>query len=113
MKPFCLEAAKRGEPIVCRDGTPTNFIVHVPEASNGRKVVAMRDNGIIYIWHESGEFDKDEPTNWDLFMAPKTYTVWINIYGNNAIVYYSKQDADKAANPHRVGNRAYPVEIEE
>ena len=32
MKPFDLEAAKRGEPIVTRGGEAAKFIAHVPDA---------------------------------------------------------------------------------
>ena len=119
MKPFDLEAAKRGEPIQCRDGTPVKFIAHVPDAYNGPKVVAMRDKGVIYIWHESGEFVKDEKTDSDLVMAPKKRTVWVNFYFQQSAMYYESQDAANYAHNtfhedvNRIGNRAYPVEIEE
>ena len=39
MKPFDLEAAKRGEPIQCRDGRPVKFIGHVPEAHDHNRIV--------------------------------------------------------------------------
>jgi len=122
MKPFDLEAAKRGDPIVCRDGTPVKFIAHVPDAYNGPKVVAMRDKGVIYIWHESGEFVKDEKTDSDLVMAPKKRTVWVNLYGSSSIARYfsTEYEADQypswtdcISNINRIGNRAYPVEVEE
>jgi hypothetical protein len=118
MKPFDLEAAKRGEPIQCRDGTPAKFIAHVPDAYNGPKVVAMRDKGVIYIWHESGEFVKDEKTDSDLVMAPKKRTVWVSLYETGFDYHFDTEEeanecANAAVHDNRIGKRAYPVEIEE
>ena len=112
MKRFDLEAAKRGEPIVCRDGKPAKFIAHVPEAHpTQRFVVLVGEN--IYGYLESGQWTGIKKDQADLFMAPKKRTVWINIYGTSATVYCSEQDADKRAISWRIGNRAYPVEVEE
>ena len=55
MKPFDLEAAKRGEPIICRDGTPAKFIAHVPEANISERVVALMGTSI-ELFHESGMY---------------------------------------------------------
>ena len=46
MKPFDLEAAKRGEPIVTRDGRKAKFIAHVPEAKHYQKIVLLMEGGL-------------------------------------------------------------------
>ena len=116
MKPFDLEAAKRGEPIQCRDGTPAKFIAHVPEAYDGRQLIVLINNFIFTHFENGREYPSD--TDRDLFMAPKTKMVWVNFYPDGTgKFWYSPFNADADANllsaRPRLGNRAYPVEIEE
>lgn len=70
MKPFDLEAAKRGEPIVTRDGRKAKFIAHVPEANKDSQVVFLVGSDL-YIRQTSG-LGKRKTTysELDLFMAP-------------------------------------------
>ena len=117
MKPFDLEAAKRGEPIQCRDGTHAKFVAHVPDAVPSQRIIAqIRDN--VGLFHETGWWGQITPHCSDLFMAPKKRTVWVNLY-ENGWAYYgdSEYDANFNATDYktikRIGNRAYPVEIEE
>jgi len=119
MKPFDLEAAKRGEPIVCRDGTPAKFIAHVPEKI-GEDTVLVLMRGAIHTYHENGFYlESYQEDIYDLIMAPKKRTVWVNLYKDSKAIWYESNDlADKyheAYSLHRprIGNRAYPVEIEE
>ena len=112
MREFNLEAAKRGEPIVCRDGTPAKFVAHVLEAHPTQRLVVLVGENI-FGYMESGSWTGIKQDHADLFMATKKRTVWINIYGTSATVYCSEQDADKRAISWRIGNRAYPVEVEE
>jgi hypothetical protein len=122
MKPFDLEAAKRGDPIVCRDGRPAKFIAHVPEARLG-SVVALVDDRVC-TYYENGLMDEHEVMfySYTLFMAPKTRTVWVNFFkhSTDAAFYSTKEHADEQAEyrksicrSKRIGNRAYPVEVEE
>jgi hypothetical protein len=97
MKPFDLEAAKRGEPIF---DEVTGLVVHfVGVTKNANFVIEL--NNSIYRRNEL-----------ELRMAPKKRTVWVNLYH----VFYTEEDADAAdtiSNDHRIGGKAYPVEIEE
>lgn len=70
MKPFDLEAAMRGEPIVTRDGRKAKFIGYVPEAVGTEKVVALVA-GVIDTYQENGRFSYTVLTADDLFMAPQ------------------------------------------
>jgi len=122
MKPFDLEAAKRGEPIQTRDGRPVKFIAHVPEAREGDRVVMLFED-VVLASGESGHFYlSKEPHHYDLFMAPRKRTMWVNLhpyagistsYGYPATVYATKEMADAVSNQDRQGNRAWPLEIEE
>ena len=66
MKPFDLEAAKRGEPIVTRDGRQARFIAHVPDAPPAQRVVCITDLGV-NTHYETGDFIANDSPN-DLFM---------------------------------------------
>ena len=116
MKPFDLEAAKRGEPIVCRDGTPVKFIAHVPEAYEQLRVVFLRGKQVQAVY-ESGKEFRDCEDRFDLFMAPKKRIVWVNLYPDRVAGnwYDSEADANRGSSSlwNRIGGKAYPVEIEE
>jgi len=111
MKPFNLEAAMRGDPIVCRDGRLARFVAYVPDADETERLVVLVDGGI-YVLHEDGQYVNGEISFCDLFMAPKKQTLWINIYPDSACVYHSEQEANMNANPARLYGRAYQVEVE-
>jgi len=116
MKPFDLEAAKRGEPIVTRDGCKAKFIAHVPEAESLFKLAVLID-GEIFIFAEAGNYwsDKKDSTL-DLFMAPKKRTVWVNLLiSGKAFHYDTEESANRmiGSSDQRIGGKAYPVEIEE
>lgn len=110
MKPFNLERAKAGDPIVCRNGTPAKFIAHVPETSECSRVIGLSD-GLVFFYYENGFYAKDEPYVRDLFMAKKKRTVWINLYANE--IYENEDQARMFSRGGRINNKAYPVEIEE
>lgn len=122
MKPFDLEAAKRGEPIQTRDGQSAKFIAHVPEAQEHQRMVVFFD-GAVWVVGESGNFYQNKfASNHDLFMSPRKRTVWVNLhpyagistsYGYPATVYATKEMADAVSDQDRQGNRAWPLEIEE
>ena len=115
MKPFDLEAAKRGEPIQTRDGTPVKFIAHVPDAQEHQRMVVFFD-GAVWVVGESGNFYQNKfASNHDLFMSPRKRTLWVNLYPHDRVAqwYPDKELADRRAADERIGNRAWLLEIEE
>lgn len=81
MKPFNLEAAKAGKPLITRDGRRAKFLAHVPEATESHQVVIFveggrRPNG----YYENGSYLEDEEADTDLFMAPEKVSGWVNLY---------------------------------
>ena len=114
MKPFNLEAAKRGEPIVTRGGEAAKFIAHVPDAEIGFRVVVMLD-GVIECYCDDGSYRPSWKSTYDLFMATRKRTVWMNVYPTNGQggCYDSEIVADRYAWRDRIGNRAWPLEIED
>ena len=115
MKPFDLQAAKAGAPIVTRDGRPAKFIAHVAEAHpNQRLLVLIR--GIVYRHFEGGRcmLNPGDESPYDLFMAPVKRTVWVNLYERRTAIWHDTEGgADEWARDSRLGGRAWPIEIEE
>lgn len=113
MKPFDLEAAKRGEPIQTRDGKKARFVAHVPELHAWRQLVAVVDDELWH-YHYLGIFSEYGESLHDLFMTPKKRTVWVNFYSSGVAAYdESEQDANDNAGSARIGGKAYPVEIDD
>lgn len=116
MKPFDLEAAKRGEPIVTRGGEAAKFIAHVPDADIGFRVVVMLD-GVIECYCDDGSYGLSSKSTCDLFMAPRKRTVWVNVYppytNCSGGAYETEAIANNYAGHKRIGNRAWPLEIED
>ena len=115
MKPFDLEAAKRGEPIVTRADHDVRFIAHVPEARLSNQVVCLHGVQILTHFEDGRCTSCSGESSLDLFMAPKKRTVWVNFYTNPERAYYynTAECADDHEMNCRIGGKAYPVEIEE
>ena len=107
MKPFDLEAAKRGDPIQMKYGRKLEFVAYVPEARPEHRVVVLDPPTGIMAGVSKG----------DVFMAPKRRTVWVNLFTWAEACYYPSQEAADSAQERekykRVGDRAWPLEIEE
>ena len=81
MKPFNLEAAKEGKPIVTRDGQVAKFVAHVPEAREDQQLVILI-NGTVCTRSDTGLSSVGWKTSGDLMMAEEEVTVYFNEYEN-------------------------------
>lgn len=81
MKPFDLQKALAGEPVVTRDGRPVKIAGINPDAKDLYKVVGWLD-GITAGWCIDGKDYLDGQNPKDLFMATKTVKKegWVNLY---------------------------------
>ncbi len=117
MKPFNLEAAINGSPIVTRDGTPVKFVAYVPEASKYYRVVALL-NDLIWPYSEAGDWGNAGPDSRDLFMVTQKKTIYVNFYPDGSAAWHeSLEDAEQGGTTsfgERVqwGGKPYVVEIE-
>lgn len=114
MKPFDLDAAKRGDPLVTRDGRAAlefRYFATVDGSYKCRAVIegaceSFTLDGVFYVERESRE---------DLFMAPRKVTRFLNLYVNGVCYHFA---TEKDARDH-CGYRepdlavAVPIEIEE
>lgn len=81
LKPFDLEAALRGEPVVTRDGRPVTQVTKFDVTSIFRIVGVV--NSKVEYWTENGYYHPDYSGNSsDLFMVTKTVKKegWVNLY---------------------------------
>ncbi len=117
MKPFNLEAAQAGAPIMTRDGRKAKFIAYVPELRPSRQVVILVAGlEALEAYYPDGSYLSGNTTHAiDLSMAPVKKTVWVNFHRGGVAYYFeNKDDAMKDAeiSVGCVTNTA-PVEIEE
>jgi hypothetical protein len=96
MKPFDLEAAKAGAPVVTRDGKKARIICF--DLNNGEYVL------IALVTHYSGletvlllqkdgrRLPNSEHSTYDLFMASVKKEGWLNIYPNEKVEMWPTKD---------------------
>lgn len=109
MKPFNLEAALAGAPVVTRAGVTvtqlTRFSINSGPALRG--VV----DGVLISWYDDGGLclGKKPVTALDLFMASTIKTGWVNVYPNGPCYMYDTEDE---ANEAAYSERAACVKVE-
>lgn len=94
-QPFDLEAAKRGEPLVTRDGRKAKFVAYVPEAEDYPVISIVEGETTCSMSRNDGGYYTHEKHPEDLFMAPRPMrTVYVNFYrGPTADVYTTERKA--------------------
>lgn len=112
-KPFDLEAAKRGEPIMFRDGTPCKFVAHVPEAHDWDKIVILVAGAVLCRNVDGTLHGYDDTSPRALVMAPKRRTVYVNLHRNTNADWFHNAGAAKHCALEDDVAIAIPVEIEE
>ena len=113
MKPFDLEKAKAGEPVIQRCGRPARIVdfalknedyllaVVFTDEHNKEQVTEFTVEGKFYV-HTNEDYR-------DLMMAPVKKTGWLNVYPSNvpfpvgvcSHIYPSQAAADEEAGKHR------------
>lgn len=114
MKPFDLKKAISGDPIVTKDGRKARFITHIPECTYG-VVVVLEGANVPSAYNEKGlSTFSTEIDAYDLFMATKKRTVYVNFYENGTATHYENIDCAKNIAFNKIAIAvAVPVEIEE
>lgn len=97
MKPFNLEEAKAGKPMVTRDGRQAKFIAHVPEVSSYARLVVLI-GGALNIYRDCGSdcfVDGARHCNSrnDLFMAPVKKTAWVELFDDGSALFHPTKSA--------------------
>jgi len=101
LKPFNLEQAIAGKPIVCRDGTPAKFLYYSEELGTYKFGALVLEEAIGFT--TSGRCSIISEPGYDLFMGSEKKSGWINlyrprIYSSNvvncsSVIYTTKEQA--------------------
>lgn len=103
-KPFDLQKALAGEPVVTRDGRPVKIAGYNPDAGKTCQICGWV-NGDAKYWCADGLWMPRQTHYLDLFMATKTVKKegWINIYACRVTGWWStKEAADRVASDRRI-----------
>jgi len=80
MKPFNLEEALAGKPVVTSQGIPVTQIVHFKNVKQIYQVFGVL-NGEVESWAIQGQYNKKyDNHNKDLFMLSEKKSIWVNVY---------------------------------
>ncbi|WP_179038540.1 hypothetical protein [Limnobaculum xujianqingii] len=113
LKPFDLEAAKAGAPVITRDGCEVRIICfdsNIECAGGKYPIVALitdHDGGVSpQSFSVNGSCVHGHINEEDLFMTTIKREGYINIYPNNpycfSMLYPSRENADQSSSPSRV-----------
>ena len=81
MKPFNLEEALAGKPVVTRDGKKVYDIFHLSSMRNERNVLAIFEYDCMLYRHDGTcIFNSKEPHSSDLLMESEKKSIWVNVY---------------------------------
>lgn len=113
LKPFNLEKALAGDPVVTRCGIQVTEIVQLRTASATDRPIIGVVNGIPRSFRIDGTFCEGYVFPDDLFMAPKIVkkSGWLNIYPNNK-AGHDIHDVKQVANNTSLQNRVACVFVE-
>jgi len=124
MKPFNLQEALAGKPVVTRHGIIVTKIYHIKEKDVNEYTVLAVINSNSFWFNKNGIYNPRFETGLDLFMATEKKTVWVNVYkdaDSDCFGYYTDRAVDSeekaksnisSYRPDSVYIKTCPIEIE-
>lgn len=82
MKPFNLERALAGDPVITRDGRKVLKVLdgRHPKVNQYYQIFALIEGDLVYTTYSvSGAYRQGSEERQDLFMAPKKREGWVNV----------------------------------
>ncbi len=79
LKPFDLNAALRGDPVVTREGEKVTHIAHFASMPGRNLIWTLTDETTVNYIYINGKAYHDRDSQYDLFMASKTKKLWIGV----------------------------------
>ena len=80
LKPFNLEQALAGAPVMTREGRKVVRIFYAEEACENSKVICVFETGAVFPYYKDGTYTDYASSVHELVMAPTKKEGWINIY---------------------------------
>ena len=115
MKPFDLEKAKAGAPVITRNGCTARIICFDRADADNYPLVALLQLGggieRVTTHTDQGRYCKEPGNDYDLFMAPVKREGWLNIYPG-AIIRHGIHASQDQADMHAAYDRVTCVHIE-
>lgn len=126
MKPFDLQKALGGDPVVTRDGDPVTQLVQFEGIRTSRCSLRGVIKDCIQAFDAEGRFSGlQHGSRYDLFMAPKKRTLYLNVWKSSGGIYLPSLSPDPnfaatTASEHKKNSPgvvyqhiALPIEVEE
>ena len=117
-KPFNLEEALAGKPVVTREGYKVEKIVSFTdvEIDSSHKVVYAFERCICFCRADGKQLNSDDEGYRDLFMEVEDEVLWINVYRNSSGRKYTgsfpTEEAADATCHERVNGKAYKIVLD-
>jgi hypothetical protein len=113
MKPFNLQAAIKGAPVVTRDGLNIIDFHYAMHDTTGSPIFAQVEGSSAGHWYQLDGNRGTNDSTLDLFMKVVKKTVYYNIYIDHAPFRHETKEAAMArAEKYGVIAIAFPVEVE-
>lgn len=94
MRPFNLQEALAGKPVITRDGRKVTEIYHLKTATVGVQSVLFIVDGYVESCNTDGRYSTKD-CSYDLFMAPESIEVWVNVWrGNDGKVFTTSEEKE-------------------
>jgi len=96
MKPFNLDEALAGKPIITKDGQKVTELTRF-SLTQKNCLIGVIDK-TLYSWTIDGKFTSRDESGMDLFMAPESKFLWINLWqqlhenGNYKTTVHTRED---------------------
>lgn len=117
-KPFNLEEALKGAPVVTRKGDPVTQLTMFKNVGKSDRSLVGVINGHLDTFTHSGDYiATDHNSGSDLFMVAAEKTVYVNLYKRGdsytSYAYSTEKRANDLADSDRIGGKAFPLTYEE
>ena len=101
MKPFNLEKALAGAPVITREGRKVVRIFYAEEACENSQVICVFETGAVFPYYKDGTYTNSSSAH-ELVMAPTKKEGWVVMFHNNSQkdfivgtkIWASKEDAE-------------------
>lgn len=101
MKPFNLEQALAGAPVITREGRKVVRIFYAEEACENSQVICVFETGAVFPYYKDGTYTNSSSAH-ELVMVPTKKEGWVVMFHNNSQkdfivgtkIWASKEDAE-------------------
>jgi hypothetical protein len=101
LKPFNLEQALAGAPVMTREGRKVVRIFYAEEACENSQVICVFETGVVFPYYKDGTYTNSSSVH-ELVMAPTKKEGWVVMFHNNSQkdflvgtkIWASREDAE-------------------